>query len=235
MARATLARCLAVLVATSPSLALRHGAVPRRAALRQGVGAGAALLVAPPAARAGGRSRSQGYEVVKEEAEWSAQLSEMQYFILRRGGTERPNSSPLVKEKRPGVFACAGCGAALFSSDAKFESGTGWPSFAAGLPAVEVESVNAAAALLAGAELRCARCGGHLGDKFLDGKLFPNTPAFKTGARFCIDGGALVFRPADGAPEVAGEAPAAPRRAPAEQELPSWLQPPPVGGGATSV
>ena len=63
--------------------------------------------------------------MVKEEAEWSAQLSEMQYFILRRGGTERPNSSPLVKEKRPGVFACAGCGAALFSSDAKFESGTG--------------------------------------------------------------------------------------------------------------
>ena len=229
MARATLARCLAVLVATSPSLALRHGAVPRRAALRQGVGAGAALLMAPPAARAGGRSRSQGYEVVKEEAEWSAQLSEMQYFILRRGGTERPNSSPLVKEKRAGKFMCVACERALFASDQKFESGTGWPSFADKLE-VEVVGGNPIQTALLGSELRCKGCGGHLGDVFADGLLFPGTPAAKTGLRYCIDGAALVFVPDSGDAPVSGDG--LTERKPADVELPSWLQPPKVGGAA---
>ena len=229
MARATLARCLAVLVATSPSLALRHGAVPRRAALRQGVGAGAALLVAPPAARAGGRSRSQGYEVVKEEAEWSAQLSEMQYFILRRGGTERPGSSPLVKEKRAGKFMCVACERALFASDQKFESGTGWPSFADKLE-VEVVGGNPIQTALLGSELRCKGCGGHLGDVFADGLLFPGTPAAKTGLRYCIDGAALVFVPDSGDAPVSGDG--LTERKPADVELPSWLQPPKVGGAA---
>ena len=155
----------------------------------------------------------------KSEAEWQRQLSSVEYFVLRNGGTEPPNSSPLVKEKRQGEFRCAGCGVPLFSSAAKFDSGTGWPSFATQLPAVAVES--SALEFLAGAEIRCGRCGGHLGDRFLDGALFPGTPAAVSGQRYCVDGSATVFYPADGSAPVRGEFdPQKPR------ELPAWAQPP---------
>jgi peptide-methionine (R)-S-oxide reductase len=120
-------------------------------------------------------------------------LSGQQYFILRRGGTEVPNSSPLVKEKRTGTFCCAGCDAPLFESAQKFESGTGWPSFAEPLPAVETMSGNVLQQALLGTEVRCGICGGHLGDVFADGFLFPGTPAALTGKRYCIDGAALFF------------------------------------------
>ena len=117
------------------------------------------------------------------------------------------------------VLMSATLDADLFASGAKFESGTGWPSFATGLPNVEVEATPIE--FLSGAELRCARCGGHLGDRFLDGALFPGTPAFASGKRYCIDGSALVFYPADGGKPVLGEFdPGAPR------ELPAWAQPP---------
>lgn len=155
-------------------------------------------------------------------------LTPQQYFILRSGGTERQNSSPLVGEKRAGAFRCAGCRTKLFDAADKFESGTGWPSFGfADEATVEVEAVNPAAALLLGAEVRCGTCGGHLGDLFLDGKLFQGTPAARSGKRYCIDGAALVFEPADGAPLVIGEELRAPGTSP-QGELPSWLQPPGV-------
>ena len=191
--------------------------VTRRNLLPAAATAAAPVVAAPGAALA--KDRSEGYAVQKSPQDWQRQLSGPQYFVLRSGGTEPPNSSPLVKEKRTGTFACAGCGAKLFESSAKFESGTGWPSYSAGLADVEVESNFME--FLAGAELRCGRCGGHLGDRFLDGALFPGTSAFLSGKRYCIDGSALVFYPADGGPPVSGEFdPAAPR------ELPKWAQPP---------
>ena len=105
-----------------------------------------------------------------------------------------------------------------------FFSGTGWPSFATGLPGVEIENVNPVQMSLAGAELRCATCGGHLGDVFNDGKLFLNTPAFKSGQRYCIDGAALIFKPADGTSDVYGDTPPPSSKG----ELPSFLQPPKI-------
>lgn len=188
-----------------------------------------ALFQAMPAALADSRSRTDGYPIQWAERDWESKLSEQQYFILRRGGTEPPFSSPLYKEKRSGVFRCAACDVDLFSSKAKFESGTGWPSFASPLELVEVTNSNPIVQALAGTEVRCASCGGHLGDVFLDGFLFPGTAAALTGKRYCIDGAALRFYPADGGPAVLGEAPPSTMR---NNELPSWLQPPQVGSGA---
>lgn len=186
---------------------------------RQVVSIAAGSLFAPGSASAAAKSRSDpSYEVRKSDAEWREALSGPQYFILRQGGTERPNSSPLVHEKRVGVFLCAGCGEALFSSREKFESGTGWPSFASGI-GVEVERV--AFDGMYGAELRCRRCGGHLGDRFKDGAFFPGTRAAETGYRYCIDGAALVFVPEEGEP-MSGDFIANPLG------LPKWLQPPRV-------
>uniref|UniRef100_A0A7S0AN10 MsrB domain-containing protein n=1 Tax=Pyrodinium bahamense TaxID=73915 RepID=A0A7S0AN10_9DINO len=167
------------------------------------------------------RSRTEGYEVQRPEREWAAALSPGEYFVLRQGGTERPGSSTLLGEKRSGTFKCVACGAELFSSTDKFDSGTGWPSFSARLPGVEEEDVNPVLMTVLGSELRCARCGGHLGDVFADGLLFPGTPAFKTGRRYCIDGAALVFYPQDGSAPLRGEGPP-----PAPMELPEWLRPP---------
>ena len=121
----------------------------------------------------------------------------------------------------------AGCDSPLFASAAKFESGTGWPSFAKPIDdvAVEVQSSNMLQLAALGAECRCGRCGGHLGDVFLDGFLFPGTMAALTGKRYCIDGTSLAFEPA-AQPEarVRGEARLATN--PADVELPAWLQPP---------
>lgn len=169
---------------------------------------------------AGTRSRTDGYNVQKPEQAWKEQLSEMQYFILRQGGTERPGYSVLEKEKRPGVYKCAGCGTELFASADKFSSGTGWPSFARGLIGVETENVDPITAKLSGAELRCKTCGGHLGDVFQDGFLFVGTEAFKTGKRYCIDGAALVFEPEEGS-FVRGDIAATPKE-------PDWMNPPPI-------
>ena len=164
---------------------------------------------------------------VRRQFDWQASLSSGQYFILRSGGTEPPNSSPLVKEKRAGLFTCAGCQTPLFTSAAKFESGTGWPSFATGLEGVEtVQSITSG---LLGSELRCASCGGHLGDVFPDGRLFPGTPAAVSGKRYCIDGAALAFVPADGSAIALGDGLTSKQyRSPAEVDLPSWLKPPKV-------
>lgn len=123
----------------------------------------------------------------KTDAEWRTTLSPEQFHVLREHGTERPGTSPLNHEKRPGTFSCAGCGQPLFSSDAKFESGTGWPSFAAPLErAVETTTDNSL--LMERTEVRCARCGSHLGHVFPDGPR-------PTGLRYCMNGVALGFDP----------------------------------------
>jgi peptide-methionine (R)-S-oxide reductase len=160
------------------------------------VGASALLVLARPV-WANSKSRSTGYAIQKSDTEWKRLLSPLQYKILREGGTERRGYSVLYKESRAGTFSCAACGTPLFASADKFDSGTGWPSFARGLPGVEIEAIHPAVANLSGAELRCAQCGGHLGDVFQDGWLFSGTEAAQTGQRFCIDGAALVFVPTD--------------------------------------
>lgn len=131
---------------------------------------------------------AQKFEFTLSDAEWRKRLSPAQYRILRQEGTERPYSSPLNKEKRAGVFACAGCGLPLYASKTKFDSGTGWPSFWQALPnAVRTKSDFSLG--MVRTEVICRRCGGHLGHVFDDGPP-------PTGKRHCINGLALNFRPA---------------------------------------
>ena len=159
---------------------------------------GMVFLHARTAQAAASTSRTDGYAIQHTDDEWRQLLSPMQYYVLREGGTERPYYSVLERESRPGVYNCAGCGSTLFDASQKFHSGTGWPSFATGIDDdrhVQVQDVGALVAALAGTEVRCANCGGHLGDVFNDGWLFPGTPAAITGKRYCIDGAALVFVP----------------------------------------
>jgi len=170
------------------------------------------------------KGRTEGYAIQHTEREWAYLLSGQQYNILRQGGTERQNSSILEGEDRKGEFRCAGCNTPLFASSAKFHSGTGWPSFATPLEGVETENVNPVQAGLLGAETRCGTCGGHLGDVFSDGILYVNTPAFVSGKRYCIDGAALIFKPADGGDDVFGDmTPPAKKK-----EMPGFLAPPKI-------
>jgi peptide-methionine (R)-S-oxide reductase len=126
---------------------------------------------------------------VKSDAEWRAQLTPEQYYVLRQHGTERAGTSPLNREKRKGLFLCAGCGAPLFSSDAKFDSGTGWPSFDRPAADAAVSEHDDRALFMHRTEVRCARCEGHLGH------VFPDGPRDTTGLRYCINGLALKFKP----------------------------------------
>ena len=123
-------------------------------------------------------------KVSKTDEEWRRELSPEQYVILRNKGTERPWTHEYNNEKRSGTYRCAGCGAELFPSDTKFESGTGWPSFyaPAGEEAVDTESDTSHG--MARTEVLCSSCGGHLGHVFEDG---PNP----TGLRYCINGCAI--------------------------------------------
>ncbi|MBO0938291.1 peptide-methionine (R)-S-oxide reductase MsrB [Fibrella sp. HMF5335] len=138
----------------------------------------------PPHQRPPGATSPGGRRVIRTDADWKAQLSRAQYAVLRESNTEWPNSSDLTHEKRPGVYVCAGCHNPLFSSKAKFESNTGWPSFFA--PIV----TNATYTEPDGnrTEIRCAVCDGHLGH------VFPDGPE-PTGLRYCINGDALLFQP----------------------------------------
>ena len=183
--------------------------------------AGLELTVCP--AWASSSKAQLTYEVQKSEAEWKEQLSPIQFQILRKGGTERAGYSILESEKRPGIYKCAGCGTDLFDSKDKFNSGTGWPSFARNLAGVEIEQVNPLMASFSGVELKCRTCGGHLGDVFQDGFLFVGTEAAKTGQRFCIDGVALTFYPEDqNEKPLRGDTPKQ------QSDLPSWLEPPKI-------
>lgn len=135
-----------------------------------------------------GEKAAEKFEIEKTEAEWRAQLTPQQYEILRNHGTERPGSSPLLKEHRKGTFACAGCDLPLFASDTKFESGTGWPSFYQPIEGNVGKTEDRTYGMLR-TEVHCRRCGGHLGHVFDDGPK-------PTGLRYCIDGFGLVFHPA---------------------------------------
>jgi peptide-methionine (R)-S-oxide reductase len=129
----------------------------------------------------------EAFPVTKSDAEWRAQLSPEQYNVLRKHGTERAGTSPLNREKRKGTFLCAGCDQDLFSSDTKFESGTGWPSFYQPL-ANAVETTTDRSFFMTRTEAHCARCGGHLGHVFEDGPK-------PTGLRYCMNGIAMKFKP----------------------------------------
>lgn len=126
-------------------------------------------------------------QVTRTEAEWRDILTPEQFHVLRKHGTERAGTSPLNAEKRPGVFHCAGCEAPLFASDAKFESGTGWPSFFQPLPGAVSEHEDRSW-FMRRTEIRCATCEGHLGHVFNDGPR-------PTGKRYCMNGVAMHFVP----------------------------------------
>jgi peptide-methionine (R)-S-oxide reductase len=160
----------------------------RRQVLLAGAGALAAFGVVRFASQRSAPVTGQAFETVHSDAEWRKLLTPAQYDVLRQHGTERPFTSPLNREKRAGIFACAGCDLPVFSSDAKFESGTGWPSFWQPLDnAVALAEDNSF--LMRRTEVHCRRCGGHLGHVFNDGPM-------PTGLRYCINGVSLTFKPA---------------------------------------
>jgi peptide-methionine (R)-S-oxide reductase len=125
------------------------------------------------------------------EDEWLERLGRERFEILRRSGTERAFTGELNDEKRAGTFLCAGCGEPLFSSDHKFDSGSGWPSFDRPLAERSIESISDRSHGMVRTEVRCAKCEGHLGHVFDDG------PRDTTGARFCINSLSLDFTPSD--------------------------------------
>ena len=152
--------------------------------------------------RFGGRGHAakDPFEFELDDAEWRRRLSPAAYRVLREHGTERAGTSPLDKQHGAGIYHCAGCGQPLFDARAKFNSGTGWPSFFEPLAdAIEVESDRSF--FMVRTEVHCRRCGGHLGHVFDDGPE-------PTGQRYCMNGVSLDFHPGESAPQDAAGGPA---------------------------
>jgi len=131
-------------------------------------------------------NKSKVFPVSKTDTEWKSQLTDMQYYVLREAGTERPFTSPLNKNYKEGIYYCAACNTPLFKSEHKFDSGTGWPSFDREIKGNVSFSTDYKTGY-ARTEEHCATCGGHLGHVFNDG------PKNTTGKRHCINGVALKF------------------------------------------
>lgn len=142
------------------------------------ISTGASLLMA---------TQKEQFEINKTEAEWRQTLTPEQFRVLRQHGTERAGTSSLNKEYGKGTFICAGCGSPLFTSETKFDSGTGWPSFYDPMPGAIETSVDRSL-FMTRVEVHCQRCGGHLGHVFDDGPV-------PTGKRYCMNGVAMEFVP----------------------------------------
>lgn len=169
---------------TTPQPAAEGRTTPRRLLLATAAGLAPALALAGCACA----SDERVGKVAHSAAEWRALLPAESYRVLRDAWTELPGSSPLNKEHRAGTFTCRGCEANLFPSTAKFDSGTGWPSFYAALPGAVREVGDYSIPFLPRAEVRCTTCEGHLGHVFADGPP-------PTGMRYCMNGAALAFVP----------------------------------------
>ena len=159
-------------------------AVTRRAFIQA---AGASALVFWLGRSIGAAAAAERFEVVHSREEWARLLTPQQFAVLREAATERPGTSPLNHEKRKGTFACMGCDLPLFSSETKFESGTGWPSFYAPLRNAVRTRIDTSL-METRTEVHCRRCGGHLGHVFDDGPP-------PTGKRYCMNGTAMTFQP----------------------------------------
>ena len=134
------------------------------------------------------KKSKRSYPVTKTDAEWKKQLTPERFRILREKGTERAFTGKYYKEKRAGVYTCAGCGQPLFSSDHKFKSGTGWPSYYQAIDDKAVITESDTTYGMVRTEILCSRCGGHLGHVFEDGPK-------PTGLRYCVNSASLDFEP----------------------------------------
>ncbi len=155
----------------------------RRAFMGSALAGAAFIAVSGRAGFAAGK-----FEVMRSDAEWRAMLTKTQYKVMRKEGTERAGSSPLDKNYAAGTYHCRGCDLPLYSSEAKYDSGTGWPSFWQSLPNA-VGTRPDRRLLSVRTEVHCRRCGSHLGHIFDDGPQ-------PTGKRHCLNGVSLVFKPA---------------------------------------